>query len=193
MTRATTERRDSKTDTTGTATGAPGGALPTVTLAMVTLPSPVGVLRAYASDRGVRALLFPNASALRGPARSGVAHPVLAMLRAQLAEYFAGARRAFDVPLDPLGTEFQLAAWRALCAIPYGTTRSYREQAAAIGRPKATRAVGAANGRNPIPIVVPCHRVIGADGSLTGFGGGIAIKQALLELEARSVAGAAAR
>lgn len=163
----------------------------TTTLWTTTLPSPFGELRACASDRGLRELSFPGARALREPARPGTEHPLLVQLRAQLAEYFAGARRTFDLPLDPVGTEFQLAAWRALRDIPYGATRSYREQAAAIGRPTATRAVGAANGRNPIPIVVPCHRVIGADGSLTGFGGGIAVKRALLELEARVVAAAA--
>jgi methylated-DNA-[protein]-cysteine S-methyltransferase len=104
----------------------------------------------------------------------------------QLREYFSGARTAFDVPLDLHGTEFQVATWRSLAEIPFGKTISYGEQAASIGRPKAVRAVGGANGRNPVAIVLPCHRVIGANGSLTGFGGGIAVKQWLLQHE-RSV------
>jgi len=104
----------------------------------------------------------------------------------QLDEYFAGRRRAFDLPLRLTGTEFQRRAWHSLMEIPYGETRSYGEQAKRIGNPNASRAVGLANGRNPIPIVVPCHRVIGADGSLTGFGGGIERKRWLLEHEGRS-------
>lgn len=109
--------------------------------------------------------------------------PLLASLAVQLEEYFAGVRRAFDLPLAPVGTAFQQAAWRALLAIPYGETRSYAEQARALGRPTASRAVGAANGRNPIAIVIPCHRVIAADGSLGGYSGGLPLKQALLALE----------
>ena len=101
----------------------------------------------------------------------------------QLNEYFAGERTAFDLPLDPQGTPFQCSVWRALRTIPYGETRSYGEIANSIGNPKAVRAVGAANGRNPIAIVVPCHRVIGSDGTLTGFGGGLPRKQYLLNLE----------
>ena len=103
----------------------------------------------------------------------------------QLEEYFQGERREFDLPLRLDGTEFQRRAWRNLMEIPYGKTRSYSEQALRIGNPKASRAVGLANGRNPLPIVVPCHRVIGADGSLTGFGGGIARKRWLLAHERR--------
>lgn len=102
---------------------------------------------------------------------------------AQLGEYFAGGRRAFDLPLAPRGTEFQRRVWRALTAIPYGKTVSYGELARRIGKPSASRAVGLANGANPLPIIVPCHRVIGADGSLTGFGGGLPIKRKLLALE----------
>ncbi len=112
-------------------------------------------------------------------------HPILARAAAQLAEYFAGERTTFELPLDPEGTEFQLAAWEALRQIPFGETRSYRDQATSIGKPSAVRAIGAANGRNPIPIVVPCHRVLGADGSLTGFAGGVEIKAWLLDHEAR--------
>lgn len=101
----------------------------------------------------------------------------------QLDEYFKGSRRDFDLPLDLRGTEFQVAAWNALADIPYGRTASYGQQAASIGRPKAVRAIGGANGRNPVAIVLPCHRIVGADGSLTGFGGGIAVKKWLLDHE----------
>lgn len=109
--------------------------------------------------------------------------PLLAGAIAQLHEYFAGARETFSVPLRPAGTPFQLSVWRALEEIPYGHTRTYRDIAEFIGRPTATRAVGAANGQNPLPIFVPCHRVIGSNGSLTGFGGGLDVKLALLRLE----------
>ncbi|MCK7597752.1 methylated-DNA--[protein]-cysteine S-methyltransferase [Microbulbifer sp. CAU 1566] len=101
----------------------------------------------------------------------------------QLAAYFAGERQSFDLPLDAAGTPFQQSVWRALCAIPYGETRSYRELAEAIGNPKAVRAVARANGANPLSIVVPCHRVIGADGTLTGYAGGLEMKARLLVLE----------
>ena len=100
-----------------------------------------------------------------------------------LREYFEGRRKVFDLPLDPRGTEFQKKAWDALLAIPYGQTRSYKEQAQAVGNAKACRAVGAANGKNPISIIIPCHRVIGTDKSLVGFGGGLDLKKALLDLE----------
>jgi methylated-DNA-[protein]-cysteine S-methyltransferase len=108
-----------------------------------------------------------------------------AEVRRQLAEYFAGERRAFDLRLAPAGTPFERSVWEELRRIPFGETRSYGEIARAIGRPSASRAVGRANGANPIPIVVPCHRVIGADGSLTGFGGGLEAKSRLLEIEGR--------
>ena len=110
-------------------------------------------------------------------------HPVVRDTLRQLAEYFAGDRMAFDLPLAPKGTEFQRAVWKALVGIPYGETCSYREIARAIGRPAAVRAVGAANGSNPIAIVVPCHRVIGASGKLVGYGGGLPMKRMLLDLE----------
>lgn len=113
----------------------------------------------------------------------------LAAAAAQLTEYFAGSRVAFDLPLAPRGTEFQRRVWDALREIPYGETISYAELARRIGQPSAMRAVGLANGRNPISIVVPCHRVIGADGSLTGYGGGIDRKRVLLDLEARVSSG----
>ncbi len=109
-------------------------------------------------------------------------------LREQLADYFRGALREFDVALAPVGTPFQMDVWTALRQVPYGQTCSYADLARAIGRPAAVRAVGAANGRNPLSIVVPCHRVIGADGSLTGYGGGLERKRALLDLESRQLA-----
>jgi len=110
---------------------------------------------------------------------------VLRRAAAQLAEYFAGARRDFDVPLAPRGTGFQQRVWRELAKIPYGQTRSYGELARSLGRPTASRAVGAANGRNPISILVPCHRVVAGTGALTGYAGGLAAKRWLLEHEAR--------
>ncbi len=109
--------------------------------------------------------------------------PVLEACARQLRDYFAGTRDHFQLPLEPRGTDFQRAVWAALSAIPHGELRSYRDIAMAIDRPTAVRAVGAANGRNPLPVVVPCHRVIGSDGSLTGFAGGLGIKRQLLELE----------
>ncbi len=109
--------------------------------------------------------------------------PLLVRLRRELDAYFAGTLRKFSVAIDPQGTEFQRRAWAALMAIPFGETRTYARQAQAIGRPAAVRAIGAANGRNPIAIVVPCHRVVGADGSLTGYAGGLGAKEFLLRLE----------
>lgn len=148
-------------------------------------PSPVGPLRIAASDAGVHAIEF---DAQRHPVprdrrwREG-AHPLLDALAAQLDAYFEARLTRFDLPLAPEGTDFQRSVWFGLASIPYGETRSYAQMAARLGRPSATRAVGAANGRNPIPIVLPCHRVIGADGSLTGFGGGLPAKRFLLRLE----------
>jgi methylated-DNA-[protein]-cysteine S-methyltransferase len=118
--------------------------------------------------------------------RDGKCAPELPLLTdaiGQLREYFAGARETFSVPLCPMGTPFQMSVWRALEEIPYGHTRTYRDIACLLGRPTATRAVGAANGQNPLPIFVPCHRVIGSNGSLTGFGGGLDVKLSLLRLE----------
>ena len=112
------------------------------------------------------------------------ATPILQEAEKQLAEYFAGIRKAFDLPLAPEGTDFQKSVWQTLQQIPYGETRSYKEIATAVGNPKASRAVGLANNRNPISIVIPCHRVIGANGKLVGYGGGLGIKEALLQLEA---------
>ena len=150
--------------------------------------SPVGTLTLVAGTAGLRAVMWPGRDAARmglpGRAvRAGAASTLEAAAR-QLDEYFAGTRRSFDLPLDLEGTPFQLAAWRALAEIPYAETRSYAEQAARLGRPAAVRAVGAANGRNPLSIVLPCHRVIGSDGALRGFGGGLEVKARLLAFEA---------
>ncbi|KTT40803.1 cysteine methyltransferase [Pseudomonas oryzihabitans] len=154
-------------------------------IAYCLLDSPIGPLTLAADDGGLRVVEFPEN---RHPAKrdgSWVAaeHPVLADARRQLGEYFAGRRQIFDLPLAPRGTPFQLEVWRALAEIPHGQTWSYGRLASHLGRPQAMRAVGAANGRNPLPIVLPCHRVIGASGALTGFGGGLPTKQFLLELE----------
>lgn len=152
------------------------------------MPSPVGTLTLVASDRGLAAILWENDPAGRVPLTLDVedaAHPLLVEVEARLREYFAGRRSTFDVPLDPAGTEFQCDVWRALRTIPFGETRSYAEIARQIGRPKAVRAVGAANGKNPISIITPCHRVIGSNGALTGFAGGLDVKARLLALEQR--------
>lgn len=151
------------------------------------LASPLGPLTFVGSDRGLRAVLWPHDRAGRVALPDGLAdapdHPVLRDAQTQVGEYLRGDRRAFDLPLDLHGTAFQVQAWRALAAIPYGTTVTYAEQAVRLGDVKRTRAVGAANGRNPVSIVLPCHRVVGADGSLTGFAGGLAAKRWLLDLE----------
>jgi methylated-DNA-[protein]-cysteine S-methyltransferase len=149
-----------------------------------TLPSPIGVLALAADDTGLRQIRFEqerHAAPIDGdylPAPERFVD-----VRAQLLAYFAGELTRFDLPLSPQGTPFQLLVWQALRAIEYGRTESYGELARRIGDARATRAVGAANGRNPLPIVIPCHRVIGSDGSLTGFGGGIERKRFLLDLE----------
>lgn len=150
-----------------------------------TIDSPVGRLLIAASDEGLHAIEFPQGRhRLKRDAHwQESPHPLLSEAARQLGEYFAGQRRVFDLPLAPQGTDFQQRVWQALRAIPYGQTRSYAQLATAIGQPKAMRAVGAANGRNPLSIVVPCHRVIGADGSLVGFGGGLPVKTFLLRLE----------
>ena len=116
-------------------------------------------------------------------------HPLLRRAEEQLGESFAGQRKEFDLPLAPAGTPFQQCCWQALCAIPYGRTRSYGAQAKAVGNPKASRAVGMANNRNPLPIVIPCHRVVGSSGKLVGYAGGLGIKEALLALEAQNSPG----
>ncbi len=144
----------------------------------------IGNLTLAADAQGLRHVLFPDAGA-DVPARQGWRHDATALreAREQLLEYFDGDRRHFDLPLAPQGTPFQLKVWTTLVQIPWGATWSYLDLATRIGDPKATRAVGAANGRNPLPIVLPCHRVIGADGSLTGFGGGLPLKRFLLAHE----------
>jgi methylated-DNA-[protein]-cysteine S-methyltransferase len=145
---------------------------------------PIGefAFRVVASDAGIRAIDLHAGPA--APGRESASNPLLRQAVAQLRAYFAGELQHFDLPLDMQGTDFQKRVWRQLQSIPYGETRSYSFVANAIGAPKAVRAVGAANGRNPIPIVVPCHRVIGAGGSLVGYGGGLPLKKLLLDLEA---------
>lgn len=140
--------------------------------------TPIGRLGLVASERGLARVLWD------GERGAGGDPAVLAVAAAQLSEYFAGMRQEFDLPLDLDGTAFQRRAWTALAKIPYGETRSYGEQARRLGVPRAARAIGAANGANPLPIVLPCHRLVGADGSLTGFGDGLETKRWLLEFEA---------
>ncbi len=154
------------------------------------IDSPIGPLTLVASDGTLAGLYMavarhgPDAAAL-GAQASADSEPVLAATASQLRDYFAGDLTTFDLPLSLAGTEFQRAVWAALRAIPYGVTISYGELARRIGLPSASRAVGLANGKNPVSIVVPCHRVVGADGSLTGYGGGIERKRFLLALEQR--------
>ena len=142
--------------------------------------TPFGPMALEAEGGAVTRLYLPNAPIPRIASRETA---LLALAREQLAEYFAGQRTAFDLPLAPQGTPFQKRVWAALEAIPYGQTRSYRDIAREVDSPRGFRAVGMANNRNPIPILLPCHRVVGADGSLTGYAGGLALKQALLSLE----------
>jgi len=144
------------------------------------LDSPVGGLLLARDTAGLRSIRFAEGADLKvGPSDNGAFDDVVG----QLEEYFAGRRRLFDLPLAPDGTAFQQRVWRALLDIPYGETISYGELAARIGQRSASRAVGLANGSNPLPIVIPCHRVIGANGKLTGYGGGLPVKQQLLALE----------
>lgn len=160
---------------------------------MTTIESPVGELTLTATDEGLTGVYFERGSHppserdvstwVRDDGARGRASAVLAEAKAQLASYFAGERTTFDLPLAPRGTDFQQRVWTELRAIAFGATTSYGDIARKIGAPKAVRAVGAANGRNPLPIIVPCHRVVGSDGSLTGFGGGIEKKQWLLQHE----------
>ena len=160
-------------------------------LARSVIDSPVGPLTIVASAIGVRAVLWPDDDGRVRNVDADIADPgtaqagVLASAERELGEYFAGDRTDFTVPIDPVGTDFQLAAWSALRDIEYGNTSSYAEQAERMGDRNKARAVGAANGKNPISIIVPCHRVVGANGSLTGFAGGLETKQTLLDLERR--------
>ena len=152
-----------------------------------TYKAPFGVLTVVGSDLGIRYVMFNNDAHPKPLERLHISdseiHDSVNDAITQLDEYFSGARRDFELPLDLRGTEFQVAAWNSLADIPYGRTASYGQQAASIGRPKAVRAIGGANGRNPVAIVLPCHRIVGADGSLTGFGGGIVVKKWLLDHE----------
>ena len=151
------------------------------------LDTPIGELLLAGEDGALAMIGFPKGSMRRDPETDWIYNEKpLAKARQQLEEYFGGTRKEFDLPLRIKGTEFQVSVLNALQEIPYGKTASYGEIARRIGRPKAVRAVGAANGRNPIPIVVPCHRVIGSSGDLTGFGGGLDTKAALLRLEAEN-------
>lgn len=157
-----------------------------MTHARTTMPSPVGTLTLVAGATGLAAILWADDDPARvplGETCDAPDDPILAETRRQLDDYFAGMRTLFDLPLAPVGTGFQRAVWAALDTIPYGETRSYADIARQIGRPNACRAVGAANGRNPISIVTPCHRVVGSSGALTGFAGGLAAKHWLLRLE----------
>lgn len=150
------------------------------------LDSPLGRLLVAGRDNALAFIGLPGGAAPPGPEPGWQRDDeAWADARRQLTAYFAGALRRFDLAISPTGTPFQQQVWRALGAIPYGETRSYGQLAASIGRPAAVRAVGRANGSNPLPIVVPCHRVIGGDGTLTGYGGGLAAKRWLLDLERR--------
>jgi len=167
------------------------------TIVWAAMKSRIGTIRVAATSRGVCKIALGKETAAdffgwlkrrigdapRRPERSGI----VAMALDQIVEYLNGTRREFDLPLDLRGTEFQRSAWSAVAGIPYGQTRTYAQVAHTIGQPLAVRAVGAANGANPLPLVVPCHRVLGSDGSLTGYGGGLDVKQRLLEMEHKSV------
>ena len=155
-------------------------------LAFIEMASPVGTLKLVANETALVAVLWEN----ENPKRVRLAelveqadHPILLETQKQLTEYFAGKRQQFDLPLDFAGTEFQQKVWQALLSIPFGETRSYRDIAEQIGNVKAVRAVGAANGKNPISIIAPCHRVIGMNGKLVGFAGGLGNKDILLKIE----------
>jgi methylated-DNA-[protein]-cysteine S-methyltransferase len=155
-------------------------------LVSTTIETPIGPLTLVASAVGLRAVLWPDDDPTRvrlGERSDGAADPTLAAAAVQLDEYFAGSRRSFDVPLDPVGTDFQRSAWAVLREIPFGTTISYAEQAERMGDRRKARAVGGANARNPLSIVLPCHRVVGSAGTLTGFAGGVDTKAWLLAHE----------
>lgn len=152
------------------------------------IDSPVGKLKLVGSDAGLAAILWEDDDPQRVPVQAseeGADHPVLIEAERQLDEYFAGKRTTFSLALDFKGTAFQKRVWKALLTIPFGETRTYGQIASQIGNTQASRAVGAANGKNPISIIAPCHRVIGSNGKLTGFAGGLGIKEHLLAHEAR--------
>ena len=155
-------------------------------LAYMYMESPVGALKLVAHDQALVAVMWDNEDHKRvrlAELIENIQHPLLLKVKQQLEQYFAGQRQQFNLPLDFQGTDFQQRVWRALLTIPYGETRSYKDSALQIGNEKAVRAVGAANGRNPISIIAPCHRVIGSGGALVGFAGGLDKKQILLSLE----------
>ena len=158
------------------------------TVFYTTLESPVGTLLLAGDSQALRMVSFQSSKHAEPPQADWKQDkaPFAEVIR-QLRAYFRGERKEFDLPLAPEGTEFQLRVWNRLRTIPYGETISYAQLAERIGNPKAVRAVGLANGSNPIPIIVPCHRVIGSDGSLTGFGGGLPTKKMLLELESKQL------
>ena len=162
-----------------------------MTLSYKDIESPVGKLRLVASANALVAVLWERERLDRlklEAMKFAPQQPILIETERQLSEYFVGRRTAFDLPLEPSGSEFQKKVWRALTEIPFGQKRTYLDLANAVGSPKAYRAVGAANGKNPISIIVPCHRVVGANGALTGFAGGLEAKAKLLALEAGAVA-----
>ena len=162
---------------------------PTHALFRLTRPSPIGALTLVATDAALVGLFMEaHASEPLIAEADDRRTPLLSTVSAQLDEYFAGRRERFDVPLAPRGTAFQTSVWAVLQRIPFGVTWSYAQVARALGTPKAVRAVGAANGRNPISVIIPCHRVIGADGSLTGYGGGLPRKRWLLAHEKTELA-----
>ncbi len=166
-----------------------------ITLAYARCPTPIGPLHLFSSNQGLLKLALPNEPRseaetylrrILGAIAIREDEAALDLTLKELAAYFAGTGQAFSVPLDPRGTPFQRLAWAAVAAVPYGETRSYKEIAQGIGRPAAYRAVGAANGANPIPIIIPCHRLIGSNGDLIKYGGGIEIKRRLLAMEQRN-------
>ncbi len=166
---------------------------PMSSYAFKTMKTPVGELKLVATDRGLAAVLWEDDDPKRvrlSPMVEDKQHPVLLEAERQLRDYFAGKLQKFSLKFDPVGTDFQKDVWNALSTIPFGQTRSYAQIAQQVGRPKAVRAVGAANGKNPISIIVPCHRVIGSNGKLTGFAGGLEVKATLLELESAEHANA---
>ena len=155
-------------------------------LSFMQMASPVGSLKLVANDTALVAVVWENENPKRlrlAELTEQIDHPILLETQKQLSEYFSGKRQKFDLPLDFEGTEFQKKVWQALLSIPFGETRSYRDIAEQVGNVKAVRAVGAANGKNPISIIAPCHRVVGANGKLVGFAGGLDNKEILLKLE----------
>jgi methylated-DNA-[protein]-cysteine S-methyltransferase len=152
------------------------------------ITSPVGILTLVTDNKSLTQLSWENPGSVpaqRDPACEDENHPLLLQAAAELKEYFAGKRQAFTIDVDPEGTEFQKKVWKALLTIPFGKTKTYGEVAVLIENPDAVRAVGGAANKNPVPVIIPCHRVIGADGKLVGFGGGLKRKEYLLEIEGK--------